>query len=182
MSNERVCPVALSELTRWGRNYRLGDVPAIIASITRFGFNGALRVWRKKHVMAGNHALVALQTMKANGAAAPVGIEVREDGEWLVPCIEVSHLNKREAEAFAAADNRTQELGKNDPEALSSLLKDLAKDAPLMEATGYTMADLDKLLAQVEAPPFEPVGAETQPELGQPRQCTCPECGHVFEL
>lgn len=64
----------LSELTNWERNYRVGDVSAIVTSIVTFGFNGALRVWKDGVVIAGNHALKALNTMKANGATVPRGV------------------------------------------------------------------------------------------------------------
>src|SRR6185369_37501 len=87
----------LYSLTRWERNYRVGNVESIIASIVRFGFNGALKVWEAGRVMAGNHSLIALETMRANGAKAPRGIQVFE-GEWMVPCIDVTHLSRLEAE------------------------------------------------------------------------------------
>jgi hypothetical protein len=47
----------LASLGRWERNYRVGDVSAIIASIVRFGFNGALRVWRGKVMEDARKAL-----------------------------------------------------------------------------------------------------------------------------
>ncbi len=136
----------LSTLKRWERNYRVGEVDAIVASIARFGFNGALRTW-KGTVMAGNHALLALQTMKANGAPAPRGV-VDAGGDWLVPCIDVSHLSKTEAEAFAIADNRTQERGSNDPERLAELLEELAKNDLMLDA-GYEQGELEALIASL---------------------------------
>ena len=90
----------LSELKLWPQNYHEGDVGAIIASIEKFGFNGALRV-HGDIVVAGNHALKALNILRDRGATAPVNIVVVGD-EWLVPTISVDHLTKIEAEAFAS--------------------------------------------------------------------------------
>ncbi len=136
----------LATLKRWNRNYRQGDVGAIIQSIARFGFNGALRVWRDDVVIAGNHALMALLQMKASAYQTPRGI-VEHDGKWLIPCVDVSHLSEIEAEAYAIADNRTQERGDNDNEQLAALLASIAaEDAALLAATGYDGDDVDNLL------------------------------------
>lgn len=136
----------LATLKRWNRNYRQGDVGAIIQSIARFGFNGALRVWRDDVVIAGNHALMALLQMKASAYQTPRGI-VEHDGKWLIPCVDVSHLSEIEAEAYAIADNRTQERGDNDNEQLAALLSSIAaEDAALLAATGYDGDDVDNLL------------------------------------
>lgn len=142
----------LATLKRWGRNYRQGDVGAIIQSIARFGFNGALRVWRDDVVIAGNHALMALMQMKASAYQTPRGI-VEHGNKWLIPCIDVSHLNEIEAEAYAIADNRTQERGDNDNEQLAALLSSIAaEDAELLRATGYDGDDVDALLAALAIP------------------------------
>jgi hypothetical protein len=136
----------LATLKRWGRNYRQGDVGAIIQSIARFGFNGALRVWRDDVVIAGNHALMALLQMKASAYQTPRGI-VEHGNKWLIPCIDVSHLNEIESEAYAIADNKSQERGDNDNEQLAALLSSIAaEDAELLRATGYDGDDVDNLL------------------------------------
>lgn len=167
---ERIRHVPLASLKRWAGNYRVGDVDAIVRSLVRFGFNGALRVWRGE-VMAGNHCLVALQTVQATGAPPPDGITV-EDGQWLVPTIDVSHLSRTEATAYAVADNRTAELATNDPERLSELLSSF--DVDTLEATGYSRDDLDDLLASLagnepkeleDAEPEDPLG----PDFGETR-------------
>jgi hypothetical protein len=169
----------LSRLKKWERNYRVGDVNAIIASITRFGFNGALKV-HKGTVMAGNHALVALQTMKANGSPAPRGIE-DTGSDWLVPCIDISDLSKSEAEAFAIADNRTQEKGSNDSERLAGLLAEILVVEDLTESIGYSQGDLDRLLASLaEEPSFAPGTATDQGALDTKQKTVCPECGHEW--
>ena len=141
----------IATLRLFERNYREGDVGAIVVSIERFGFNGALRVWQDGIVAAGNHALKALQSMKAGGYAVPRG--VREvAGQWHAPCVDVSHLSQVEAEAFAVADNRTQELGLNDEQQLTELLQGIAaQDVDLLAATGYGADELDAMLAMLAA-------------------------------
>lgn len=134
------------ELKTWDRNYRKGDVGAIITSIDTFGFNGALRLWQDDTVVAGNHALIALRQMKDGAYKTPHHI-VERDGAWFVPCIDVSHLSKLQAEAFATADNRTQERGTNDAQQLAELLSNLAaEEENLLLATGYDEDEFDALL------------------------------------
>ena len=136
----------IATLKTFPRNYRRGDIGAIAKSLRKFGMNGALRV-RGDVVYAGNHTLLALQRMKAQGAKkVPKGIRV-EGGAWLVRCIPIDHLSETEAAAFAVADNRTGELAENDTEMLASLLQTIAnEDRDLLEATGYDGDDLDDML------------------------------------
>jgi hypothetical protein len=170
----------LSALKTWERNYRLGDIDALIASFVRFGFNGALKVWRDT-VMAGNHALLALRTMQASGASAPVGIETKGKA-WSAPTIDLSHLSEREAEAFAIADNRTQERGSYDPRRLAELLEEIRSDESLEGSIGYEQGDLDRLLAEVAAlGEFAPEPTpEGQGKLDGRSPIECPKCGHSF--
>lgn len=179
----RIVYRSLSQLRKWTENYRVGDLDSIIASIVRFGFNDVLIVWHDNEVMAGNHRLLALQTIKANGGDPPLGVVV-EQGEWIVPCIEITHLNRSEARAFAVAHNRTAERGKSDPEALAALLAQIAGDGDLFKATGYNELDLTKLLSEINDANFQPVpnndsGSISKPEPEIPT-CKCPECGHEF--
>jgi DNA modification methylase len=140
-----------SSLTPWSRNYNRGDVDAISRSIARFGFNGTLRVWRDGVVVAGNHGLAALLQLKAEGAPPPVHIELAEDGDWLVPVTDVSHLSETLAEAFAVADNRTRDLATTDDAQLAAILQGIVEaDASLLDATGYDYSDLGALLAGLE--------------------------------
>jgi site-specific DNA-methyltransferase (adenine-specific) len=167
---------SLSELSRWDRNYRVGNVDAIIASIVRFGYNGALKVWLDGVVMAGNHALIALETMRANGAKIPKGL--RQDGnEWLVPCIDVRHLSRTEASAYAIADNRTQELGQNDPERLAQLLSEVHESGDdLLGATGYSLRDLEQLLREAAR-----IGAQAERDAPDPQLSRADELQGIWK-
>lgn len=170
----------LSELQRWDRNYRVGNVEAIVASIVRFGFNSTLRVWKDGSVMAGNHAFVALETMRANGAKPPRGLELK-DGEWHVPTVDVSHLSRLEAEAYAVADNRTQELGQNDPERLAAILAEIRSGTGSLDGVGYSEAELDALLKAAATPdtPFKQYDESVETGV---KKVTCPECGATVPI
>lgn len=143
----------LDELQLWDRNYRKGDVDAIVRSITQFGFNQALRVWQGGVVVAGNHSLKALHALKASGWQ-PRGGGITED--WQIRIVDVSTLTKTEAEAFAIADNRTAELAENDPDQLVELLQELNADG-MMEVTGYDLGELGKLLGELDEMDFDPM-------------------------
>lgn len=173
----------ISELRLWSRNYRQGDIGAIITSIRTFGFNGALRVWRDNVVIAGNHTLKALQEMQRSQEDAPHGVMVSAAGEWIVACVDVSHLSEHQAQAFAIADNRTAEIADNDDEQLAALLQEIAlQDKALMAATGYDGDDLDAILTELN-PHFEPMPLDEQPRLDKldPQWVTCPKCSHRFD-
>lgn len=145
----------LTTLKTWKRNYRHGDVGAIITSIVTFGFNHALRVWNDNTVIAGNHSLLALQSIKAQGLQPPRGIRADKDN-WIIPCIDVSHLTETQAQAFAIADNRTSELAENDNQQLADLLSEIAaQDEKLLAATGYDGDDVDALLKGLSNPTNE---------------------------
>lgn len=173
MKIEELVLKPLRLLKRWPKNYRSGNVDAIITSIVRFGFCGCPRVWRDT-VMAGNHAVDALKALHGRGADAPHGI-VCDGQDWLVPCLDISRLSRAEAEAFAVADNRIPELAVVDKERLAKLLQDFAvKDAALMASTGYAEADLKSLLKDMAK--SETVPAEF-PAVDDSTNFRCPKCG-----
>jgi len=140
----------LGDLQLNPENYRLGEVPAIIASIREFGYNKILGI-RNNILIAGNHALLALRQMEAKRPKRPpIGIQLDDDGAWTVRCIDLSHLSETDALAYMVADNRTQELGTQDAEALKKLLETILATSPTaFEATGYTSDDLEDLLASL---------------------------------
>lgn len=143
--------VALGDLELWERNYRRGNVDAIAASIRRFGFNASIRV-KGKTVYAGNHSLLALRQLKDSGQTPPENVHQSRSGDWLVQCLDISHLSEEEAIAFAVADNRASDLSVNDPEGLAALLQELTNglSADLVSSAGYSDRDLNKLLRDLQ--------------------------------
>jgi len=142
MANQRI----LDELKLWDRNYNKGDVQQIKKSIRRFGFNNAVRVWREGMVIAGNHSTIALRELQAE-KWIPQGGAIRVvDERWEVDTIDVSHLSKPEAEAFAIADNHIASMAEPDNAVLAELFSDLkGVDMDIFGDIGYSIEDVDLL-------------------------------------
>ena len=141
----------ISTLVPWTENYNVGNVSAIARSIETFGFNGRLAV-HGSTVMAGNHALAALQRLREAGAAFPggKGLRLDADGGWSVLVTPLDHLSWEQAEAFAIADNRTRDLATTDEERLAVLLREIAeRDEDELLATGYDIDDVENLLRRL---------------------------------
>lgn len=144
----------LSELNNWKDNYHQGDVVAIRNSILEFGFNRPLGIWKDDTTVTGNHALKALKELQESGNTynakswPPKNILIAEDGiDWLIPGIDVSHLNWNKAQAFAIADNRSAQKGYDDEKLLSGLLVEIAaNNKSWLPAVGYSQDEIDKML------------------------------------
>jgi len=138
--------VLVSRLFLNPANPRRNDaaVPHVVASIQRFGWRQPIVAKRSGEVIAGNTRLKAAQALHLT--EVPV---VWFDGSNL------------DATAYAIADNRTHEFSEWDPPALVKLLEELRAEDSL-EGVGYTAADLDALVAELED------GAETGGEVDDP--------------
>ncbi len=154
MNKQTLVYYPIDELVLWEDNYRRGSLASITASVRRFGFNGALRIW-KGTVMAGNHLLQSLLAMRDAGELAPHGIQVK-NGQWLAPTLDVSHLSEDEAKAFAIADNRASDLAENDEAMLAVLLKSLEHDPELVDAMSFSLRELREI---IDVPAAEPIDA-----------------------
>jgi DNA modification methylase len=102
-------------------------------SYERFGQRKPIVARPDGTVIAGNHQFLAA---KALGWDEMAVVFVDDDDQT--------------AKAFALADNRTSDLGSYDSDALAELLADVAIDPELLLATGYTQADLDALIGEIE--------------------------------
>lgn len=141
----------LSELVIWEDNYNKGDVDGIARSIRRFGFNNAPRIWQNKQVRGGNHTVLALRQIQAEGtrpdldkAYPPENVTVKGK-EWLIDCVDVSHLDTLEATAFAIADNQHARNATYDQQKLLAYLQDIRVDPTLFDASGVTQDAMSKL-------------------------------------
>jgi hypothetical protein len=154
----------LSDLKVWERNYRRGDIDAICRSIRTFGLNGCPRV-RGATVYAGNHCVLALRQMQESGEQPPTGV-VLDGTDWHIRCVMIDHLTEREAQAFAIADNRTQELGTNDESVLKALLDDLKVDFDLNQI-GFSETALEELFRAADLDSLKDAeGAKAGPKGG----------------
>jgi DNA modification methylase len=97
-------------------------------------------------VIAGNHQLLAARALG-----------------WEEIAVVTSDDDEQTAKAFALADNRTSDLGHYDNEALAELLADVAVDPELLLATGYTDADLEALIGEIDVLPPEDKDDEPVP-------------------
>lgn len=108
-------------------------VPHVAASLRRFGWQQPLVARPSGEVIAGNTRLKAAQSLGMR--EVPV---VRFKGSDL------------DATAYAIADNRTHEFATWDEPALAKLLDELRREDSL-EGVGYDPADIDRLLAELDA-------------------------------
>jgi DNA modification methylase len=160
----RVELVDLARLKRWPRNPKDHDLPALRASLSRFGFVAPILVDEgTKRIVAGHGRLDALLEDQAAGAPPPARIEVR-DGRWFVPVVRgLRFRDPREAEAYLIADNQTVILGGFDEARLAEALKDLGSFGAL-DGTGFSTKDLDDMFKRLEAQGRETTTADPGPQ------------------
>ena len=143
-------------------NPRRGDVDAIARSYARFGQRKPIVARGNPDdggtVLAGNHQLAAAIEL---GWPQIAVVFVTDDDEH--------------AAAYALADNRTAELGDYDRDALTALIAQVASDDELLMATGWTEADVAKMLPAFA--PTEDVGG-----LDRVSPVVCPDCGFAWRL
>lgn len=146
--NERTSLVKVDTVQPHPRNVNQSNLDAISESVKVNGFYGSLIVQKSTgHILAGTHRWHAA---KANGAA-----------EVPVTFIDVTD---EEALRIMVADNQTTRLGKDDPEALADLLKDIVFECGSIEGTGFTTEELDKLVAAIQQEPLEDSGGKNLDE------------------
>jgi DNA modification methylase len=138
--------VPIKKLKPLPGNPRRGDVEAVRRSYERFGQRKPIVAQRDGTVIAGNHQLKAAQAL---GWSEMAVVWVDDD--------------EQTAKAFALADNRTADLGSYDNDALAELLADVAVDPELLLATGYTDADLEALIGEIDVLPPEDKDDEPVP-------------------
>ena len=132
----RPLAVPIEQLRTLERNPHRGNVEALERSWVQFGQRRALVARRDPgaetgEVIAGNH-----------------GLEVARRLGWSHVAVAWVDDDEATALAFAAADNRTAQLGSEDPVLLAELLLRVHDDADLFAATAYSEKDLAQLLVR----------------------------------
>jgi ParB-like chromosome segregation protein Spo0J len=155
----------VSQLHTMPGNPRLGDVGAIARSLSAFGQRKPVVARRDGTVIAGNHTLQA-------------AIELGWD-ELAVVFVDDDDAT---AHAFALADNRTGDLGSYDERALADLILEVqAADSELFGAVGYSIHDLDELLAKLAKANVEsPLAFDEIDESSIETEHQCPKCGYQW--
>lgn len=139
--------VPLDTLHPFPGNPRVGDVEAVRKSIRRFGQQKPVVYHlrnRKRIIIAGNHTYLAA---------------LAEDWPELAAAEFVG--SKKEADAYALADNRTGDLGTYDYDALLNLIGTVG-DPELLEASSYSTEDVAALQRIAE----EAAGTDTSGRSG----------------
>ena len=111
------------------RKHPKRSIDALCRALERFGQRKPIVVSADGTIIAGNHTHAAAVSLGWSEIAV-----VRVDDDAVT------------AKAFALADNRTGDLGGYDDEALLAALYEVRDDAGLLDAAGYSVADIDALL------------------------------------
>lgn len=128
------------------RNPKLHD-SGIGASVARFGvIEPQVMDERTGRLVSGHGRLDAYKTARDAGEDPPDGVQVNDDGAWLVPVLRGwRSRSKAEAEAALIAVNRTIEAGGWDVESLAASLGAVAQTSDGFIGVGYQQTDLDRL-------------------------------------
>lgn len=148
MDERRTEYMPLSELQPDPRNPKGHDIGTMDDSMARFGYVETItRDDRTGYIISGHGRRTSLMQQRKRGQEPPSGIQVRDDGEWLVP-VAVGWSSQTDTEAVAAliALNRTTELGGWVDDALLDALRSLGGS---LDGTGFTDEDM-RLLAALQ--------------------------------
>jgi len=103
--------VPLAQVTLWERNPKRHDLPGLMQSLRRYGFQDPPKFDQTLNegrggLVFGNGRITALQLMQAQGDPPPVGISLTPAGEWAAPILFGNDLaSQQAAEAFAIDHN-----------------------------------------------------------------------------
>lgn len=147
-------------------NPRRGDVNKIAESIDVNGFFGAILMQSsRKRIIAGEHRWRA----------------ARKTSAATVPVLELD-VTDEEAMRIMLADNRTSDTAGYDTDVLLSALRSFVDgDVAHLEGTGYTDAELARLVGDNDPTTFAPVDEEP-PRLDQRAPLQCPHCEGWFTV
>lgn len=192
----RTAFVSLGELAEFPGNARVGNVPAILASLRRNAQYRSLIVREEDDgrltILAGNHTAKALAShgpgpcdykAAARGVEHPCGVCQNEPWEPGAR-IEIVHCDDDTARRVVIADNRTNDLGTYDQDALAELLSYLDEEG--YDGTGYTDDEVTRLVHTGLPEGFEEYAEDIADDgpsstSATPATHTCPQCGHRFQ-
>lgn len=167
------------------QNPKAHDVPAIVTSMRRFGFRGAIIIDEKTGLTNEGHGRVlALKQIRSEDPKNPPKHVKVVRGRWYVPAVRGQAFDSElEAQAFLIASNRLGELGGWDNEKLMELLGNLRKELVMVEDLGFSINQITKIehdLAQAREH-----GARDAPEsfaeVDEDKTTTaCPKCGYAI--
>lgn len=153
--------MALDDLAHVPGNPKGHDLDLIVDSIRRFGFVAPILLQTGTNtVIAGNGRLDALRALRDQAslydeddpnADPPRGIELAEDGAWLVPVVEAADFaNDDERDAYVVADNQATLTGGWDSALLAASLDRVAATPDGFTGTGFSTDMLAKLRKSIK--------------------------------
>lgn len=163
-STRRIEYLPLDEIRANPSNPKGHDVDTINGSVHRFGYIDSVAIdERTGYLISGHGRTKTLRAMKARGDDPPDGIQVSEDGAWLVP-VQVGWSSQTDTEAKAAliSLNRTTELGGWVDQSLLELL-DTIDDYTGVGFTGGEVEDLRRKLEELGDEPAPGPGGGSGP-------------------
>lgn len=152
----------LSEIKSNPKNPKSHDLHTINASIDRFGVLDPIVLdGRTKQIISGHGRKDTLEGMEAAGDTPPEGVQLADDGTWLIP-VATGWASKNDHEATAAliAMNRTTELGGWVDDELLSLLDELQDDPDGFDGVGFGEHDIRNLQASLESHDWDDLNDE----------------------
>lgn len=187
----RLEPMPLAQLIAMAhkKNPKSHDIPALIASFDRFGFKAFPTIDENTQVMVAGHGRCeGLAAMKTAGREPPDGIELRADGEWMVPVVRgVSFVDERQRDAYVITDNQQTIHGGWNIDLLAEMVNDLRLDG--FDGMGFSAPELDSLLGQYE-PPSKDAAADAaaaddpskfvKHDIKVDTTYCCPKCGYEW--
>lgn len=149
--------IPLSDINPADKNPKDHDIGQIYLSMKRHGFvNLPLINSATDKLLAGHGRLETLQAIKLEGEWVPDRIKVREDGEWLVPCmVGVNIEDEGEALAYLVADNRLTEIGGYHTDELIDTINDILENTNNLDGTGFDLSDIEDMFRDIERDKFE---------------------------
>ena len=157
--------VKLSEITPYANNPRVNDeaVAAVVASIRKFGFIGAIILNKDKVIINGHTRVKAM----------------KELGAETIPAVIVDHLTPEQENALRIADNKTGEIAEWDEALLKAELKALQDAGFEVGELGFDDEELEKLLQGEESVSLGETDPDEAPEVPE---AAVSRAGEVYVL
>lgn len=149
MNIESIPIDALIPYARNSRTHSDEQVAQVAASIKEFGFTNPVLIDEQGGIIAGHG-----RTMAA-----------RKLGLATVPCIRLSHLSEAQKRAYVIADNKLALNAGWDEKMLALEFADLRAMEFDTTVTGFSLDDIDELLAELDATPEGNTDADAAPAV-----------------
>lgn len=138
---EHLEPQTLKPYANNARTHSKKQIRQIASSIERYGFTNPVLIDEAGGIIAGHGRVLAAMSV----------------GMAQVPCLRLSHLSEADKRAYILADNKLALNAGWDQELLAIELKGLIEANYNVEATGFTVGEVDAVLLAADA--GSPAGA-----------------------